>query len=93
MRVFGTGTIGSLVVAELLGRGHTVLALARSDHSAQTLADAGAETLSGGIADLDVLRASAAQTDGVIHLAFGRDYGSAEAIAQSVAEESAAPTA
>ncbi len=40
MHVFvtgGTGTIGTAVVAELLGNGHTVLALARSDRSEQTL--------------------------------------------------------
>ena len=93
MHVFvtgGTGTIGSAVVAELLGNGHTVLALARSDGSAQTLKDAGAEVLRGGLADLDVLRAGAAQSDGVISLAFGRDYSSADALAAAIAEESAA---
>lgn len=54
----GTGTIGSAVVAELLGNGHTVLALARSDDSAQAVKRAGAEALRGGLADLDVLRAA-----------------------------------
>lgn len=96
MHVFvtgGTGTIGSAVVAELLGNGHTVLALARSDGSAQTVKDAGAEVLRGGLADLDVLRAGAAQTDGVISLAFGRDYSSPDALTQSITEESAAMAA
>jgi nucleoside-diphosphate-sugar epimerase len=93
MHVFvtgGTGTIGSAVVAELLGNGHTVLALARSDGSTQTLEGAGAEVLRGELTDLDVLRAGAAQSDGVISLAFGGDYSSPAALAQSVAEESAA---
>ncbi len=93
MRVFvtgGTGTIGSAVVAELLGNGHAVLALARSDDSAQAVKEAGAEALRGGLADLDVLRAGAAQSDGVISLAFGRDYNSPDALAQAVTEESAA---
>ncbi len=93
MHVFvtgGTGTIGSAVVAELLANGHTVLALARSDKSAQALADAGAQVLRGQLADLDVLRAGAAQSDGVISLAFGSDYSTDEAVAQSIAEESAA---
>jgi nucleoside-diphosphate-sugar epimerase len=93
MHVFvtgGTGTIGSAVVAELLRNGHTVLALARSDASALALKDAGAEALRGEIADLDVLRAGAAQTDGVISLAFSRDYGDPDALAQGVAQESAA---
>jgi len=88
-----TGTIGSAVVAELLDHSHTVLALARYDSSAQALEAAGAETLRGALADLDVLRAGAAQTDGVISLAFGRDYSTAEAVAHSVAEESSALTA
>jgi nucleoside-diphosphate-sugar epimerase len=93
MHVFvtgGTGTIGSAVVAELLGNGHTVLALARSDSSEQTLKTAGAEVLRGGLADLDVLRSGAAQCDGVISLAFGRDYSTADALAASITEESAA---
>jgi len=93
MHVFvtgGTGTIGTAVVAELLGHGHTVLALARSDSSARTLKDAGAAVLRGGLADLAVLRSGAARSDGVISLAFGRDYDSPDALAASIAEESAA---
>src|SRR5882757_10306567 len=93
MHVFvtgGTGTIGSAVVAELLRNGHTVLALARSDASARTLKDAGAEPLRGEIADLDVLRAGAAQSDGVISLAFSRDYSNPDGLARAIAQESAA---
>lgn len=96
MRVFitgSTGLIGSAVVAELLGNGHTVLALARSDASAAAAEAAGAKTIRGGLTDLDVLRSAAAETDGVIHLAFSNDFSSAEAVARGVAEESAALTA
>ncbi|MCW2522483.1 MAG: NAD-dependent epimerase/dehydratase, partial [Frankiales bacterium] len=86
----GTGLIGSAVVAELLANGHTVLALARSDAAASAAESAGAQALRGSLGDLDVLRAGAAQADGVIHLAFANDFSSAEAVARSVAEESAA---
>jgi nucleoside-diphosphate-sugar epimerase len=93
MHVFvtgGTGTIGCPVVAELIGNGHTVLALARSDTSAQALKSAGAEVLRGTLSDLEVLRAGVAQADGVISLAFSPNYYSAEGLSDAIAEEGAA---
>lgn len=76
MRVFITGAsgwIGSAVVPELIGAGHRVVGLARSDASAAALAEAGAEVRLGAIDDLDILRSAAAGSDGVIHLAFKHD--------------------
>src|SRR5947209_267884 len=86
----GTGLIGTAVVAELLAHGHTVAVLARSEDSAQAAKTAGATTIRGALADLDAIRAGTSDADGVIHLAFANDFSGPEALAQAVAEETAA---
>jgi nucleoside-diphosphate-sugar epimerase len=77
MRVFVTGAsggIGSAVVSELIAADHQVVGLARSESSAATISQLGAEPLRGDVADLDVLRQAAGDTDGVIYLAFNHDF-------------------
>lgn len=93
MHVFitgGSGRIGSAVVPELLAHGHSVLALARSEASAAALESAGAQTVRGSLTDLDVIRDAVGRAEGVIHLAFGNDFSSAEALAGNIADETAA---
>ena len=73
MKIFVTGAsgwIGSAVVPELLGADHEVVGLARSEASAQRLEAAGAMVHRGDIDDPDGLAEAAADSDGVIHLAF-----------------------
>ena len=76
MRVFitgSTGWIGTAVVKELLAAGHEVFGLVRSQANADALTKAGGKPILGSVKDLDGLRSSAAQADGVIHTAFGLD--------------------
>jgi nucleoside-diphosphate-sugar epimerase len=73
MRIFVTGAsgwIGSAVVPELIGAGHEVVGLARSEASAQRLESAGALVQRGDLDDPESLAKAASDSDGVIHLAF-----------------------
>lgn len=89
MRVFvtgATGGVGSAVVPELIGAGHEVLALARSDASARAAAAMGADVLHGDLDDPESLSNGATQADAVMHLAF-LHFGDFEA---AIAQEAAA---
>jgi nucleoside-diphosphate-sugar epimerase len=76
MRIFVTGAsgwIGAPTAEQLVKAGHEVVGLARSDEAGTTVAATGATVLRGSLDDLEVLRAAAAESDGVIHLAFRHD--------------------
>ena len=77
MRVFltgATGFIGSRIVAELIGAGHRVLGLTRSDAGARRLEQVGAEVHRGTLEEPDSLARGAASADAVIHTAFDHDF-------------------
>jgi len=77
MRVFltgATGFIGSHIIPELLGHGHQVLGLTRSDAGARQLEAAGVNVHRGDLDRPETLARGVAAADAVIHCAFDHDF-------------------
>jgi nucleoside-diphosphate-sugar epimerase len=77
MRIFVTGAsgfVGSAVVQELLGAGHQVLGLVRTEEAAARLIATGAKAQIGTLEDHDGLKRGANSADAVIHTAFKHDF-------------------
>ncbi|MCH8093583.1 MAG: NAD-dependent epimerase/dehydratase family protein [Chloroflexi bacterium] len=73
MKVFvtgATGYVGTAIVKNLTGAGHTVLGMARSDESAAKLQEQGLEVHRGELADPESMAEGAKRADAVIHTAF-----------------------
>ncbi len=65
----GSGFIGGALIRRLLGEGWAVRALARSEGSAATVADRGAEPVRGDLDDVDAMRDGAAGCELAFHAA------------------------
>lgn len=88
MKIFVTGAsgyIGGSVAAALMGEGHDVLGLVRSEARAAEVRELGIEPVLGDLADGQVLVAAAGRADAVINAANAEDRGSAEALLSALA--------
>ena len=77
MRVFltgATGFIGTAVAEELIGAGHSVLGVARTDEAAGLLESRGVEPHRGDLTDHTSFIAGAVACDATIHCAFIHDF-------------------
>jgi nucleoside-diphosphate-sugar epimerase len=79
-----TGFIGGELVKQLIGRGHTVVALVRSPQRAAMLKALGVEMHAGDITDRDSLKAPMAGVDGVFHVAAWYKVGVREPLADQI---------
>ena len=69
-----TGYIGTALIDELLGAGHRVLGVARSDEGARTLAARGIDVHRGDLTEPQTLAQAARSCDAVAHTAFIHDF-------------------
>jgi nucleoside-diphosphate-sugar epimerase len=72
MRIFITGAsgyLGAVHTEHLIGAGHQVSALVRSEAAREKVTRLGAEPILGSLADLDTVRAAVTEADGVVHAA------------------------
>lgn len=75
----GSGYIGGAVIEQLVARGDTVIALARTDEAAATVEELGATALRGELTDADTLTTAATGADAAIHLGATNDEHAASA--------------
>jgi nucleoside-diphosphate-sugar epimerase len=73
--VGATGYIGSNVTRHLRAAGYDVVALARSDVSAERLGSEGVSVCRGDLSAPDTIRAAGANVDAIIHVAVGVQVG------------------
>ena len=88
MKIFVTGAsgyIGGSVAAALMGAGHEVLGLVRSDARADQVRALGIEPVPGSLADAAVLAEAAGRADAVVNAANAEDRGAAEALLKALA--------
>jgi nucleoside-diphosphate-sugar epimerase len=69
-----TGYVGTAVINELVGAGHTVLGVARTDEGAKALAARGIDVHRGDLTEPQTLADAARACDGVVHTAFIHDF-------------------